>query len=44
MTPNQRNELKLITLGAGSRLLAVAFVIALLWAGFFWATSAPGGL
>jgi len=32
----------LLPLGAGSRLLGAALIVAALWAGFFWATSTPG--
>jgi len=34
----------LIMLGAGRRVAVAAFIIAALWALFFWATSTPGGL
>ena len=33
----------LLPLGAGPRLLGAALIVAVLWAGFFWATSTPGG-
>ncbi|MEM6491308.1 MAG: hypothetical protein AAF684_05310 [Pseudomonadota bacterium] len=36
--------LRLILLGAGPRLAAAALVVALIWAGFFWATWTPGAL
>jgi len=31
--------LRLLLLGAGPRLAGAAVVVAVLWAGFFWATS-----
>jgi len=34
---------RLLAVGAGLRLAGVALVVAALWAGFFWATSARGG-
>jgi len=34
--------LRLLLLGAGPRLAGAAAVVALLWLGFFWATSTPG--
>ena len=37
------SSLRLLPLGAGPRLLGAALIAAVLWAGFFWATSAPGG-
>lgn len=36
--------LRLLLVGAGPRLACAALVAALLWAGFFWATSSPGTL
>ena len=39
-TKNQ--GLRLLLMGAGARLGGAALVVALLWAGFFWATSSPG--
>lgn len=35
---------RLLLLGAGPRLIGAALIVAALWAGFFWATSAPGAL
>lgn len=35
-------SLRLLSLGAGPRLVGAALVAAVLWAGFFWATSTPG--
>lgn len=35
--------LRLLAVGAGLRLGGAALVAAALWAGFFWATSTPGG-
>lgn len=35
---------RLLLLGAGARLLGAGLVVAAIWSGFFWATSAPGGL
>ncbi|WP_305971802.1 MULTISPECIES: hypothetical protein [unclassified Mameliella] len=34
--------LRLLLLGAGPRLGCAALVLALLWAGYFWATATPG--
>ena len=34
----------LLLVGAGPRLAGAAVIVALLWAGFFWATSSPGAL
>ena len=39
-----RAMLRLLLVGAGPRIAAALIVVALLWAGFFWATSSPGGL
>ena len=36
--------LRLLLLGAGLRLAAAALIVAVLWAGFFWATGTPGAL
>lgn len=36
--------LRLLLLGAGSRLVGAAVIVVLLWIGFFWATSTPGAL
>ncbi|MET1414437.1 hypothetical protein ABVF61_19355 [Roseibium sp. HPY-6] len=36
--------LRLLLVGAGARLVAALFVVAALWAAFFWATSTPGAL
>ena len=38
------STLRLLLLGAGPRLIGAALIVALLWAGFFWATSTPGAL
>lgn len=35
---------RLLLVGARARLVVAFFVVAALWAGFFWATSTPGGL
>ena len=37
-------KLRLLMTGASLRLAAVSLVIFALWAGFFWATTNPGGL
>jgi hypothetical protein len=37
-----RPMVRMLVLGAGLRLAGAALVVALLWAGFFWATSTPG--
>ena len=34
--------IRLLSLGAGFRLLGAALIVAVLWGMFFWATSAPG--
>jgi hypothetical protein len=34
----------LLLLGAGPRLAGAALIVAVIWAGFFWATTAPGAL
>lgn len=34
----------LLLVGAGQRVLVAFFIIALLWAGFLWATASPGAL
>ena len=36
--------LRLLAVGAGPRVVGAALIVAALWAGFFWATSSPGGL
>ena len=36
-------SLRLLPLGAGSRLVGAALIVAALWGAFFWATSTPGG-
>ena len=41
LTPS---SLWLLLLGAGPRLAGAALIVAVLWAGFFWATSTPGRL
>ena len=38
------SSLWLLLLGAGPRLAGAALIVAVLWAGFFWATSTPGRL
>ncbi|MGI9504476.1 MAG: hypothetical protein ACR2RE_15630 [Geminicoccaceae bacterium] len=39
-----RAMVRLLLLGAGPRLAGAALIVAVLWAGFFWATSTPGAL
>ncbi len=39
-----RGMLRLLLVGAGPRIAGAALVVALIWAGFFWATSSPGPL
>ena len=34
---------RLLAVGAAVRLAGATLVLAALWAGFFWATSTPGG-
>ncbi|MCY3879104.1 MAG: hypothetical protein OXF74_07990 [Rhodobacteraceae bacterium] len=36
--------LRLLPLGVWPRLAAAALIVALLWAGFIWATFTPGGI
>ncbi|MEM6608091.1 MAG: hypothetical protein AAF689_05875 [Pseudomonadota bacterium] len=43
MTPKNRT-LGLLLVGAGPRLAMAALIMAVLWAGFFWATATPGAL
>ena len=38
----QPTTLRLFLAGAVPRLAGAAVIVALLWAGFFWAISAPG--
>lgn len=42
MTGGRLTSIRLLLLGAGPRLAGAAVVIAVLWAGFFWATTTPG--
>ena len=37
-------SIRLLSLGAGPRLLGAALIVAALWGAFFWATSMPGWL
>lgn len=41
---NRRPALRLLLLGSGPRLVGAALIVAVLWAGFFWATLSPGTL
>lgn len=34
---------RLLAVGVGQRLAGATLLVAALWAGFFWATSTPGG-
>ncbi|MGK7907014.1 MAG: hypothetical protein AB4040_07255 [Synechococcus sp.] len=43
MNARRKQSLRLLMLGAGHRLAAASLVVAALWAGFYWATSMPGG-
>ncbi len=43
MTPRART-LQLLLVGVGPRLSVAGLIIAVLWLGFFWATSTPGAL
>ena len=36
-------SIRLLPLGAGTRLLGAALIVAALWGAFFWATTTPGG-
>ncbi len=38
----RRPALRLLLSGAGLRLAGATVIVAVLWAGFFWATSTPG--
>jgi len=38
----RRPGIRLLLLGAGPRLAGAALIVAVLWAGFVWATSSPG--
>ena len=42
MRTRQKVPLRLLPLGAGSRLLGAALIVAALWGAFLWATSTPG--
>ena len=44
MTRHRGEDIGLIMLGAGRRLMIAAVIVAALWALFYWATYAPGGL
>ena len=44
MNARRRKNLGLLLLGAGPRLTIAALVAAALWAGYYWATSTPGGI
>lgn len=35
---------RMLLIGVGPRLAGAALIVIALWAGFFWATSTPGGL
>lgn len=37
-------SLRLLLVGVVPRLAVAGMIVALLWAGFFWATRTPGGL
>ena len=37
-----KSEIRLLLLGAGPRLAGAALIVALLWLGYFWATSSMG--
>ena len=39
MKARRGQQLRLLMLGAGPRLVGAVLVVAALWAGFFWATS-----
>ena len=43
MRTRRTPSIRLLPLGAGTRLLGAALIVAALWGAFFWATSAPGG-
>ena len=44
MRGRSASSLRLLLIGVGPRLAGAALIVAALWAGFFWATSTPGGL
>lgn len=43
MTRPRTPSIRLLSLGAGLRLLGAALIVTVLWGMFFWATSTPGG-
>ena len=43
MRTRRTPSIRLLPLGADSRLLGAALIVAALWGAFFWATSTPGG-
>ena len=43
MNARRGQRLRLLILGAGPRLVGASLVVAALRAGFYWATSMPGG-
>ena len=43
MTKQGAPWFRLLAAGAGLRLAGATLWVAALWAGFFWATSTPGG-
>ena len=43
MRTRRTASIRLLPLGAGTRLLGAALIVAALWGAFFWATTTPGG-
>ena len=41
---NRQSAVRLLLLGAAPRLVGAVLIVALLWAGFFWATATPGAI
>ena len=39
-----QKALRLLLVGASVRLIGALVIVGALWAGFFWATTTPGGL
>lgn len=44
MTHHREEQIGLIMLGAGRRVLIAAIMVAVLWILFYWATATPGAL
>ena len=44
MSVRRRAAGRMLLIGVGPRLAGAVLIVLALWAGFFWATSTPGGL